>query len=66
MNGFDVGCCPKCLSRFRDIHGMVYPSGSHEGTPCENDWHKGPDYDPSILVLTVADKALLKLARIKV
>lgn len=45
---------------------MVYPVGSYVGYPCTDDWHRGPDYDPSVLVLTTADEKFLRDAKIKV
>lgn len=52
--------CPKCLSRYPDIRGMIYPVGSYIGKQCEDGWHRGPDYDPSVLTLTISDKQLLR------
>lgn len=58
--------CPKCLSKHADIHGMVYQSGSAVGTRCEDDWHRGPDYNPNELKLTDDDRAFLKRGHVKV
>jgi hypothetical protein len=57
--------CPKCLSRYPDIRGMIFPVGSCDGTQCEDGWHKGPDYDPNVLVLTEKDRVLLSKALVK-
>jgi hypothetical protein len=39
---------------------MIYPVGSYIGKQCEDGWHRGPDYDPSVLTLTISDKQLLR------
>lgn len=52
--------CPTCISRFEDIHGIVYPAGSYSGTPCEDSWHRGPNYNPDVLVLTEADRKMFE------
>jgi hypothetical protein len=52
--------CPSCGSPYPDIHMMCYPDFSALGTRCENDWHRGPSYDPSVIRWTAEDRALLK------
>jgi len=47
--------CPRCLSRFRDIRGMVFIGGIPMRT-CDDAWHGG---DPDILILTDADQEWL-------
>lgn len=56
--------CPTCYSRFTDIHNMIFPVGSYEGHPCVDTWHKGPAYDPDVLVLTQEDKKFLKSQKV--
>jgi hypothetical protein len=51
--------CPGCASRWPDIRGLLYSPGATVGTQCTDDWHKGADYHPEILVLTVEDRAWL-------
>jgi len=58
--------CPRCLSRFIDIHGMVYAAGSSVGVRCEHDWHQGPDYNPNELKLTDDDRAFLTRGKIRI
>ena len=52
--------CPTCLSKYPDIKGLIYAYGSAYGTQCADLWHKGSDYDPSVLKLTTSDKQLLR------
>ena len=57
--------CPKCMSRYPDIRGMIYPVGSYIGDQCQDAWHKGAGYDPNVLTLTDADRSLLTKALVK-
>jgi hypothetical protein len=57
--------CPKCLSKYPDIRGMLYPLGSYIGDQCEDDWHKGASYDPNVFILSDADRDLLTKAKVK-
>ena len=53
--------CPRCLSKFADIKGVIYPNGNaNDGFQCDDPWHLGVGYDPNILVLTEEDRAFLK------
>lgn len=51
--------CPFCASRYQNIRGLVYGPGAHIGTQCENEWHKGADYDPNVLTLSAYDEEFL-------
>jgi hypothetical protein len=44
---------------------MIYPVGSFIGDQCQDDWHRGPNYDPNVLTLTDADRSLLTKALVK-
>lgn len=57
--------CPSCLSNYHKIHGMIYPAGSYIGNPCDDEWHKGPDYRPEVLKLTEEDRALLQELKVQ-
>lgn len=47
--------CPNCLSKFCDVHGMLYHVGSSVGERCDDSWHKGAEYDPNRWVLSAFD-----------
>ena len=51
--------CPNCLSRFENIHGLVYRVGVVVGERCEDVWHRGAQYDPNKWDLSEADKEFL-------
>jgi hypothetical protein len=52
--------CPKCLSKFSDIRGVIYPSGNaNDNFQCDDVWHRGPGYSPDVLILTLADQEFL-------
>ena len=51
--------CPGCLSKYLEIHGLVYGVGSCVGTRCEDDWHKGVGYNPDRWELTAFDEEFL-------
>jgi hypothetical protein len=57
--------CPRCASKYAEIHGVVFATGSTAGVPCDNDWHKGPGYDPSKLNLSDTDRAFLMETHIR-
>ena len=54
--------CPTCHSNHPDIHGQVFKPGPvyDGGQPCENVWHKGKNYNPDMLLLTIEDIDWLK------
>ena len=52
--------CPRCLSKYEEIHGMIYVFGSVIGTRCDHDWHYGAGYEPSKIVLTDSDREFLR------
>jgi hypothetical protein len=58
--------CPKCLSKYPDIHGMIYGVGQYIGRQCEDDWHRGQNYNPNELVLTADDRTFLTGNRIRI
>ena len=51
--------CPFCESKYREVHGWVFPVGDPQGHRCDHSWHLGKGYDPSVLTLTDADRAFL-------
>ena len=59
--------CPRCLSKFPDIRGVIYPDGNvNDGYRCMHDCHLGVGYDPNVLVLTVEDRDFLQIMSIAV
>ena len=56
--------CPKCLSRFVTIHGLIYTNGNLVGERCEDVFHRGPDYDPDRWVLSAQDEEFLSTQHI--
>lgn len=56
--------CMVCLSKYPDIHGMVYAPGATLGVPCDDDWHRGVGYDPNKWKLTAFDEEFLAEQRI--
>lgn len=53
-------CCPKCLSHFYEVRGKIYSGETPEGVDCADDWHRGPSYQPAVLILTEEDRKFLK------
>jgi hypothetical protein len=47
--------CPTCQSKYHSIRGMIFPTGSYEGHPCQDDWH----FPPKPWNLTDEDKKFL-------
>jgi hypothetical protein len=58
--------CPACISKYPDIHGMIYGVGQYIGRQCENNWHRGQNYNPNELVLTADDRKFLSKQNIKI
>jgi hypothetical protein len=52
--------CPNCLSKFAEIHGMLYRNGNPVGERCENTWHLGAEYNPDRWVLSAFDEEFLE------
>ena len=57
-------CCPTCLSKYEDVHGMIYPCGATDPRRCEDIWHRGSQYDPNKLDLSDEDMEFLKDLRV--
>lgn len=51
--------CPTCLSKYRTIHGMIFPEGSSEGYLCQDAWHPHKKWE-----LSDADLKMLKACHI--
>ena len=51
--------CPNCLSKFCDIKGLLYVSGSPVGVQCTDNWHLGPEYNPDRWELSAGDEEFL-------
>ncbi len=47
--------CPRCLSKFKDIRGMIFIGGIPMGQ-CEDNWH---GKDPELFLLTEKDQEFL-------
>ena len=58
--------CPKCLSRFVEIHGLIYHQGSPVGERCEDAFHRGPGYDPDRWILSAQDEEFLAEQKISI
>jgi hypothetical protein len=56
--------CPKCLSKWVNIRGLLYGPGDVVGTQCDGSWHLGENYDPDRWVLSAADEKFLETQRI--
>jgi hypothetical protein len=56
--------CAQCLSKYRNIRGLLYAPGSHVGVQCDDIWHKGWDYDPNKWVLSPFDLEFLAEQRV--
>ena len=51
--------CPNCLSKYAEIHGMLYRNGNPVGERCEDSWHLGAEYNPDRWVLSAFDEEFL-------
>ena len=56
--------CPRCLSKFPDIRGLIYTMGDRVGKQCEDVWQRGVEYDPDRWVLTPFDEEFLSEQKI--
>lgn len=51
--------CPGCLSKYEEIHGLIFAAGSTASTQCDHDWHRGVTWNPDRWVLTPFDEEFL-------
>lgn len=58
--------CPTCLSKWPEIHGMIYHDGQPTGDRCENTWHLGAEYNPDRWELSAFDEEFLSEQHISV
>jgi hypothetical protein len=58
--------CPNCLSKYLEIHGMLYRDGKPVGERCEDIWHRGPEYDPDRWILSAQDEEFLETQKISI
>jgi hypothetical protein len=56
--------CPNCLSKFCEIHGMLYRAGNPVGERCEDVWHLGAEYNPDRWELSAFDEEFLSEQKI--
>lgn len=54
-----IPLCPTCLSKWLEIHGMIYRDGRPTGERCEDIWHMGAEYNPNRWVLSAFDEEFL-------
>jgi transposase-like protein len=58
---FERESCPRCLSHYRSIHGVIFrESSSYLSDPCDHNWHRGPNYQPEVLNLTEEDEVFMR------